>query len=150
MVATAFAGYTTPPVLGLGAAALVATDEISAMLGLGILLLLATLVIIRNVFGAIAVIGVGAVLALVVGYGSTDLQYAFACFVTWFLIVGGLRTVVELQRKRLGRRSPDSDADQLERLSGLPARLWIALFALVGLGALLGASRLLLAWPPSV
>ena len=150
MVATSFAGYATPPVLGLGAAALVAGDAIEAMLGLGIVLLLATLVIVRNVFGAAAVLGVGAVLGLVVAYGSVDLQYAFACFVTWFLIVGGLRTVIELQRKRGRRRTPDSDADQLERLTGLPARLWVALFVLLSLFALLGASRLLLAWPPSV
>ena len=76
------------------------------------------------------------------------MQYGFACFVTWFLILGGLRTVLEVQRKRTRRRAPDSDADQLERLTGVPGGIWVALFALVGIFALIGAGRLLVVWPP--
>ena len=148
MVATSFAGYATPPLLGLGAAVLVASDAISAMLGLAVFLLLATLVIIRNVFGVVAVVVTGAVFSLVIAYASAQVQYGFACFVTWFLIAGGLRTVFEVQRKRMRRRSPDSDADQLQRLTSIPARIWVALFALLGVGCLIGAGRLLVGWPP--
>ena len=149
MVATAFAGYATPPLLGLGAGVLVAQDAIPAMLGLAIVLLLATLVLVRNAFGILAVVLVGAVFGLVVAYGTPDLQYGFACFVTWFLIAGGLRTVVETHRRRSRRHDPDSDADQLQRLTSVPARIWVAMFALVGVFSLLGATRLLLNWPPS-
>lgn len=148
MAATTFAGYVTPPLLGLGAAVLVAADAIEAMLGLAIVLLLATLILIRNVFGVVSVVGTGAVVALVIAYGSPDVQYVFACFLTWLLILGGLRTIVEVQRKRLRRRSPDSDADQLERLTSIPARIWVAMFGLVAAGALIGAGRLLVGWPP--
>ena len=46
--------------------------------------------------GILRVIGAGHVAAsMVAAYGSANVQYGFACFVTWFLIVGGLRTVLE-------------------------------------------------------
>jgi hypothetical protein len=150
MVATAAAGYATPPLLGVGAAALVAADAISAMLVVAVVLLLATLILIRNAYGVLSVALTGAIFVVVAVYGSPDVQYGFACFVTWFLIVGGLRTVLEVQRKRVRRRASerDSDADQLERLTGVPAGIWVALFALVGVFSLLGAGRLLVVWPP--
>jgi hypothetical protein len=148
MVATAAAGYATPPVLGVGAAALVAADAISAMLVIAVVLLLATLILIRNAYGVLSVVLTGAVFVVVAVYGSANVQYGFACFVTWFLILGGLRTVLEVQRKRTRRRAPDSDADQLERLTGVPGGIWVALFALVGIFALIGAGRLLVVWPP--
>jgi hypothetical protein len=148
MAATAFAGYATPPLLGLGASALVAADAVEAMLGVAIVLLLATLILIRNAYGVFSVVLTGAVFALVIAYGSPNVQYAFACFTTWFLILGGLRTVLEVQRKRVRRRTPDSDADQLARLTPIPAGVWVAAFGLVGVGSLLGAGRLLVVWPP--
>lgn len=148
MVATAAAGYATPPLLGVGAAALVAADAISAMLAVAVVLLLATLILVRNAYGVVSVVLTGAVFVAVAAYGSANVQYGFACFVTWFLILGGLRTVLEVQRKRVRRRAPDSDADQLERLTGVPAGIWVALFTLVGVFALLGAGRLLVVWPP--
>ncbi|PVZ12094.1 M50 family metallopeptidase [Actinomycetospora cinnamomea] len=146
MVATAAAGYATPPVLGVGAAALVAADEIAAMLVIAVVLLLATLILVRNAYGVLSVVLTGAVFVVVAAYGSAGVQYGFACFVTWFLILGGLRTVLEVQRKRARRRAPDSDADQLQRLTGVPAGIWVALFLLVGVFSLLGAGRLLVIW----
>jgi hypothetical protein len=148
MVATAAAGYATPPLLGVGAAALVAADAITGMLVVAVVLLLATLILVRNAYGVLSVVLTGAVFVVVAAYGSANVQYGFACFVTWFLIVGGLRTVLEVQRKRIRRRASDSDADQLERLTGVPAGIWVALFTLVGVFSLLGAGRLLVVWPP--
>jgi hypothetical protein len=147
MVATAFAGYATPPLLGLGAGALVAADAIGTMLGLAVFILLATLVLIRNAFGVVSVVVTGAVFLVVALYGSTTVQYGFAAFVTWFLILGGLRTVLEVQRKRSRRRAADSDADQLERLTHVPAGIWLAMFGLIGVGSLLGSASLLAVWP---
>lgn len=151
MAFTAFAGYPTPPLLGLGAAALVAGGAVPTMLGLAIMVLLGTLVLIRNLFGVVSVVLTGAVVALVIAYGSVTWQYAFACFVTWFLIVGGLRTVVEMaqKRSRLQRRgAPTSDPDQVEHLTGIPAGAVVAMFALIGVISLILAANLLLAWPP--
>jgi hypothetical protein len=148
MAATAFAGYATPPLLGLGAAALVAGGAVPTMLGLAIMVLLGTLVLIRNVYGAASVLLTGGVVVVVIAYGSPTVQYGFACFVTWFLIVGGLKTVLEVQRKRASRRAADSDPDQLERLTGVPAGIFVAMYALIGVLALIFAGNLLLSWPP--
>jgi hypothetical protein len=54
----------------------------------------------------------------------------------WFLLLGGIRPVLELQQSRRRGRAERSDADQLARLTGVPSGLWIALFALVAVGAL--------------
>jgi hypothetical protein len=64
-------------------------------------------------------------------------QAAFAAVGTWFLLLAAPRTVVELQRSRRRHRAPDSDADQLARLTRLPAPLWVGVFLLVDLAALL-------------
>ena len=44
-------------------------------------------------------------------------QAAFAALATWFLLLAAPRTVLELQAARRRRRAPDSDADQLARLT---------------------------------
>ena len=68
--------------------------------------------------------------------GSTLLQAAFGYAMAWFLLLGGIRPVLELQRSRPRGRASRSDADQLAALTGVPGGVWVALFVLVALGAL--------------
>jgi hypothetical protein len=56
--------------------------------------------------------------------------------------------VLEVQAKRVGRRAADSDPDQLERLTGVPAGIFVAMYALIGVLALIFSGNLLLSWPP--
>jgi hypothetical protein len=144
MVLTAFAGYVTPPLLGLGAAGLLATGHITALLWAGILLLAAILILIRNVYGVVSVVTTGAVFFLVSWFGSPTVQAAFAYAFTWFLLLAGARPVVELQSKRARGRAPDSDADQLARLTGMPGLMWVFGFGLVAVIALLAGGVWLL------
>jgi hypothetical protein len=68
---------------------------------------------------------------------------AFAAVGTWFLLLAAPKAVLELQRARRRRAAPDSDADQLARLTRVPALVWVGAFLLVDLGALvLGGSWL--------
>ena len=53
---TAAAGYLTPPLLGAAAAALLAARHPAALLWLALVLLAATFLAVRNVFGALAVL----------------------------------------------------------------------------------------------
>jgi len=62
------------------------------------------------------------------------------------LLFGGLRPVVELARGRRQRWARGSDAAQLARLTGAPAGLWITLFMLVAVVALVAGATLLV--PP--
>jgi hypothetical protein len=145
MVFSLLAGYLTPSLLGLAGAALLAAGRITLLLWLALALLLAVLVMIRNVYGAVAVLVVGAVVFLVSWYAPPAAQAAFAYAGVWFLLVGGVRPVGELQRLRYRHRAPDSDADQLARLTRVPGLLWVAVFGIVNLAALLAGAYLLVA-----
>lgn len=145
MVLTCAAGYTGPALFGLGAAALLAAGHAIGLLWalLGLLALL--LVQIRNWYGLWSVLLTGAVVFAVTWWLPVQGQVAFAAVATWFLLFAAPKTVLELQAKRRRRGgAPDSDADQLARLTRAPAILWVGFFLVVDVGALvLGASWLL-------
>ena len=145
MVFTAAAGYVAPSLAGAAYAALLWADRITAALWLGIAALLVMLVFIRNVYGVVAVVGTGAIVAGVALFTEPRVQAAFAYAFAWFLLLGGVRPVFELQRLRRLRMAPDSDADQLARLTRVPGLLWVGWFALVALGAAAGGGWLLVA-----
>ncbi|MEU1149735.1 M50 family metallopeptidase [Streptomyces sp. NPDC005863] len=144
MILTAAAGYTAPPLLGLGGAWLLASGRITAFLWIATALLLVMLVMIRNAYGALTVILTGGTFLLVSWLADTDVQAAFAYAVVWFLLLGGVRPAFELQSKRRRGGAGDSDADQLSRLTHVPAGLWLFLFHAVSLCSLMGGARWLL------
>ncbi|BCL27825.1 M50 family metallopeptidase [Streptomyces aurantiacus] len=145
MILTATAGYTAPPLLGLGGAALLAAGHITALLWLATLLLVAVLVMIRNAYGALTVLLTGGTFVVVSWLCGPQVQAAFAYAVVWFLLLGGVRPAFELQAKRSRGGAGDSDADQLSRLTHVPAGLWLFLFHAVSLCSLIGGGRWLLA-----
>jgi hypothetical protein len=144
MVCTALAGYVAPSLLGLGFAGLVGADRTTAVLVICALLLLGVLVMIRNIYGFFTVLLVGGILFGVAWWTSPLVQAAFAHLITWFLLLGGVRPVGELQRKRLRGWARDSDADQLARLTGAPGWLWVGMFFFINLGSLALAAAWLL------
>jgi hypothetical protein len=154
LVATAAAGYVTPSLLGAGAAALLAARHQTAMLWAALVLLAATFLAVRNAFGAVAVLATAAAVFAVSYFASAAVQAGFAYLAAWFLLLGGLRPVLELPRRRPSRpgrpsrasrpgRGP-SDADQLARLTGVARGVWVTLFVLVSLAALAVGARLLI------
>ena len=145
MVFTAAAGYVAPSLAGAAYAVLLWADRITAALWLGVVALLVMLVFIRNVYGVVAVVGTGALVVGVAMFTEPRVQAAFAYAFAWFLLLGGVRPVIELQRLRSMRLAPDSDADQLARLTRVPGLLWVAWFALVSVGAALAGGWLLVA-----
>ncbi|WP_405601848.1 M50 family metallopeptidase [Streptomyces sp. NBC_01410] len=144
MILTAAAGYTAPPLLGLGGAWLLAAHHITLLLWLATALLIAMLVMIRNAYGALTVILTGAAFLLVSWLTEAEVQAAFAYTAVWFLLLGGVRPAFELQSKRRHGGAPDSDADQLSRLTHVPAAMWLFLFHAVSLCSLIGGGRWLL------
>ncbi|MEV5353944.1 M50 family metallopeptidase [Streptomyces sp. NPDC093516] len=144
MILTAAAGYTAPPLLGLGGAALLGAGRITLLLWLATALLLAMLVMIRNAYGALTMLVTGGLFVVVSWLAGPQIQAAFAYVVVWFLLVGGVRPAFELQAKRSRGGAGDSDADQLSRLTHVPAGLWFFLFHAVSLCSLIGGGRWLL------
>ncbi|WP_200209445.1 M50 family metallopeptidase [Micromonospora coerulea] len=146
MILTLLAGYVAPSLVGLAGAWLLAGNRITLLLWVAVALLLAMLVLIRNVFGVLSLLVTGGVVLAVSWYASPQVQAAFAWTSVWFLLFGGVRPVLELQRMRSRGRMPESDADQLARLTPFPALFWVTVFMLVSLVAL-GVGALLLAGP---
>ena len=145
MVLTAAAGYVGPAVVGLAAAyALRAGHAVGLLWGL---LLLVTLLLlkIRNWFGLWSVLASGGVLLVVTRWLPEQVQSVFAYLVTWFLLLAAPRSVLELQRIRRRAHSRDSDADQLARLTSVPAVAWVGLFLAATAGSLVVGARWLLA-----
>ena len=143
VVFTVAAGYPAPALLGLAAAGLLSTGRTALLLDLFVVLLAGVLVVIRNGFGALSVVlSMAVVLAVSILAGAT-LRAGFAAYVTWFLLIGGVRPVYEVSRTRRRRGGGASDPDQLARLTGLPGGAWVAIFGLAALACLAGGTALL-------
>ena len=149
LVFTFLGGYPAPSLLGLGGALLVAADRAALMLWIALALLAATLIHVRNLFGWISVLGTGAAVTAVAVWGQPRLQDGFAAALCWFLLLGGLRAVRELQRGRrrerwTGRGGGSSDVDMLAALTRVPGGMWAGLFWLVAGVAVVVAGWVLL------
>ncbi len=146
MVATAFAGYPGPAVLGLGAAWLLGRGYAVGLLWLLLIALALLLVQIRNWYGLWAVLGTGVLLVAVSWWGTAAVQVAVAYAVTWFLLLGSPRAVLEMQagRRRGGRGAGGSDADVLARITPLPGGFWVFALLVVCLAALVAGGWWLL------
>ena len=131
MVLTAAAGYVGPGLLGLAAAALLANHRAVGLLWALLILLSLLLIQVRNWFGLWSVLLSAAVVLAVSWWLQPQVQSAFAYVVTWFLLLAAPRPVLELQVQRRATRSRGSDADQLARLTKVPAIVWVGFFLVV-------------------
>ena len=144
MVATLLAGYPAPAVVGLAGAWLVSSGYAAAMLWALVLLCALMLVFIRNFYGLWVVLITGGGVAVLSWTASGEIISITAYLLVWSLLLVAPRAVVALQRSRRRPQSGTlSDADQLARLTRLPAGFWIAVFWLICVGCLLGGGWLL-------
>ena len=151
MILTLAAGYVAPSLVGLAGAWILGGNRITLLLWVAVLLLLLMLINIRNIFGAISVVVTGAIVFIVSWYATPQVQAAFAYVCVWFLLIGGVRPVGELQKLRSRGRMPASDADQLSHITLAPALFWVGFFGLVNIAVLvIGAFMLAGHWLPAV
>lgn len=137
MVATLLAGYPAPAVVGLAGAWLVSAGYAAGMLWALVLLCALMLVFIRNFYGLWVILVTGVGVAVLSWTASAEILSITAYLMVWSLLLVAPRAVVELQRSRRRQRSStSSDADQLARLTRIPAGFWIAVFWLICAGCL--------------
>jgi len=134
MVATAFAGYPAPAMVGLGVAALISLERDLLALWAGLLLLALVLLQIRNFYGLYVVLVAAVLLVGVTWWGSPVVQGVAAWGLASFLLLGAPRAVVELQVARRRSRGRTSDADVLARITPLPAIVWVGVMLLLTVG----------------
>ena len=144
MVVTAAAGYLSPSLVGLLGVVLLAHDQVTVMLWAAAGFLVVMLAMVRNAYGALSLLVTGAAVVAVSLLSPAEAQAAVAHGATWFLLLAGVRPVGELWRERRRRRHGMTDADQLARLTRVPAALWVAFFGLATSAALAGGGLLLL------
>ena len=90
------------------------------MLWLLVVLLALMLLKIRNVYGALVVVGFGAAVGLASWYAPPVVLGWIAVGLAWLFLLAGPRPVVEL----LFRHAPGSDAAQLAGLTRVPKFVW--------------------------
>ena len=137
MVFTLMVGYIAPSLIGLAAAFALGEHRIRLTLWIAIVLLVAMLFMTRNLYGILAIVITGGIVFAISWYTSAQVQAVFAYLAVWFLLIGGVRPIFELAGQRHQGRARDSDPDQLARLTHVPGGLWLTLFGIVCVGALL-------------
>jgi len=145
MIATALAGYTAPPLIGVAMMLLVVAGR-QTWAWWGVFVVLAAMIlVIRNWFGLLVLAAcAGGVWLLQTRLDDLVWARLAGYAVSWFLVAGGLRATLELWRGRAGGHR-SGDADVLARLTALPGVVWNAVFVAAAVLALyvcwLAASR---------
>ena len=129
MVVCAWAGYPAPAIAGV-LAVLVAVKGWAAPGLFGLAVLFAVCLLwARSVFTVLVLVSCVAVSAGLWWLAPPVVQSGAAVGVGTFLVLGGLRSVVDTWRGRHWHRSRgESDAVALETLTRVPAAVWLASF----------------------
>lgn len=134
--AIAAVGYLGPSASGVGAAALISTGHIVAVLWAGLVALLWVMFVLRRSFGVVTVMVAFVFLLLLASLATVSVQVDAAYALTWFLLASGVRIV-------LTRGSAAVDAGILSNITRIPRGFWYAFWLLGTAAALvLGASLL--------
>ncbi len=136
MIATLFAGYPAPAVVGLGLAWLAGSGHAAAALYLLALLTAILLVWIRNLYGALVVVAAGAAVGLASWYAPPIALGWIATGLAWLFLWAAPRPVLELLR----RHSPGSDAAQLGALTHVHRHVWGLLWLVLAVAALVAGA----------
>ncbi len=115
------AGYLGPSAFGLAMAKLIALRHSVLVLGLALVLLAVLLVALREVFSFVPVLITGGLLFIVARYGSVGDESVTAYGVTWFLLLSGVRVVVD-------HGSNASDARALAGMTHIRPAFWVGLW----------------------
>ncbi|MFE3449548.1 M50 family metallopeptidase [Nonomuraea sp. NPDC059194] len=144
MIFTALAGYLAPSLLGLAGAWLTAEGRVTLLVWSVLGFLVCMLLLIRNLYGALILLVTGGAVFALSMYTPGDIQMVVAHVAVWFLLFGGVRPILELQHKRRRGQAPDSDADQLARLTFLPGGFYVLFFLLVAGFSVAGGAWLMI------
>lgn len=140
-----FWGYPVPAVTGLALVWAAQAGWASAALSLGVLVLLAALVFIRNVQGAAIAAGCAGTAVLLVWFVPPGLAASVTASLGIALLVGAVRDWLNLLSVHTRRRNAlqSSDAWILAQTSKVPSAVWLLAFAVVIAGCAAAAAWLL-------
>ncbi len=138
------AGYSAPPLTGLGLIAAVDQGIRPRTVLLVVIFLVVVMVTLSaNVTGFVIMALTLGALALLLHRAGPVSQLTALLAAAWFLILAGLYKAVELFW--VINQTDTDDASTLAKLTGIPAEAWVTLFCVLALGCAYQAGRLLLA-----
>lgn len=126
---TFLAGYTAPPLLGLGLIWATTAGYGGAALTLLVLVLVLAFLLVRNAFGILTVIAALAAAGVVFWTANPHAVTAFTLAAGIFLVLAGFRTGFDLWALHARGEGESSDAAMAARHSPFPAMLWVLFFA---------------------
>jgi hypothetical protein len=132
-----FMGYLGPSAFGIGAAELIRSGHIVAVLWIGLAGLVPILFLARRSLGVVLVIAAFVALFLLLGAGSVTAQVLTAYAVVWFLLASSVRIIAD-HGKDAG------DAGTLREITGLPRGFWPPIWLAGSVAALIFGATLLL------
>ena len=140
------AGYPAPPLIGLAAAASVASEDHRFFLLLGAVLVGTALVLwVRNPWGIVVFLVTAVVLWLAATEAADALTRTVAIALAWMFSVGGLRSAWQLTHGPRAAAGALDDAERVAQLSRVVPRIMVvAGFVVVAAAALAGVAALLL------
>jgi hypothetical protein len=135
-----FAGYATPPLVGLVGAHVIASGNAWGVLTAGVVLLLAVLLIpkVNPLALTFTVLLVGGILWALIA-GNPHVQAALAAGLVWLMLIGGLWMVLK-------RNIHNQDAVQLTQATWIPRFIWFAGWLTIAVVSLWVGGRLLLGY----
>ncbi|GAA3279102.1 M50 family metallopeptidase [Paenarthrobacter aurescens] len=140
-----FWGYPAPAVVGLCLIAAFAAGRSGAAMSVGALILLVSLIFLRNLTGILVAVLSAAVAQLLILFATpAAVNYAVLALGV-ALSVGGVRDLIKLAGVHTRRRNrlSSSDAFILGRTTGVPAFVWLAGFTVVITGCSIASAWLL-------
>ena len=127
VVATTWAGYPAPALLGALLVWLASAGWSAPLLTVLLLGLLVSLVFVRSALTLVVVTGTAGALGVLWWWGDASLQHHFVVALGVFLLVGAWRHLGTV----IGGGDPRSDPAALARATRVPAGVWLASFVLV-------------------
>ncbi|MFT8357879.1 M50 family metallopeptidase [Bifidobacterium aquikefiri] len=138
---TCFAGYAAPSLIGILCAWITTTGYVTGALWILVVLLLLMLTRIRNGYGVLAVVASIIIVAGISWSAPAEFRSSAAYVLSWFMLMGGIRPLLELQAMRFRGEGQGSDADQISRTTHIPQLMWILIWVAWSVGFLwLGAT----------
>jgi hypothetical protein len=134
-------GYPAPAIVGAAQLWSVFNGYTAIALFVGGVVLLLTLLVIRNLFGALVVLVSAGVAAALWLYASPQTQGYALLVLGLALLVGSVRGLITVIGVHVGRRDQigTSDAYLLSRRTGVPSAVWLTIFVVLIGGCWVGA-----------
>ena len=132
-VISGVAGYPAPAIVGVAQLWSVFNGWTSLALFIGGVILVLTLLVIRNLFGVLVVVAAIAVSASLWFFASPEVQSYALLVLGASLLVGSVRGLLTVVHVHISRRSQleTSDAYLLFRRTGVPSGVWLLIFAAI-------------------